>query len=111
MKSTTSCNNKVEFWVLKSLATSEHIFYKILSVMVYITVCQICVFVLQLGQFRVIFIKFCIKKGSRQTIKNPAESGPAGNSWLAIIDRLRTETYEDVINLTGLLDELTTHTT
>ena len=32
-------------------------------------------------------------------------------SWLAIIDRLRTETYEDVINLTGLLDELTTHTT
>lgn len=31
--------------------------------------------------------------------------------WLAIIDRLRTETYEDVINLTGLLDELTTHTT
>ena len=32
-------------------------------------------------------------------------------SWLAIIDRLRTETYEEVINLTGLLDELTTHTT
>ena len=32
-------------------------------------------------------------------------------TWLAIIDRLRTETYEDVINLTGLLDELTTHTT
>ena len=32
-------------------------------------------------------------------------------SWLAIIDRLRTETYEDVINLTGLLDELTIHTT
>ena len=84
MKSTTSCNNKVEFWILKSLATSEHIFYKILSVMVYITVYQICVFVLQLGQFRAIFIQCCIKTGQPKDNKKPAEI--CGNSWLGQLD-------------------------
>ena len=44
------------------------------AVMVYITVYQICVFVLQLGQFRAIFIQFCIKIGCEQTIKNPQKS-------------------------------------
>ena len=46
-----------------------------------------------------------------QTMGNKKSAETCGNLWLAIIDRLRTETYEDVINLTGLLDELTTHTT
>ena len=44
------------------------------AVMAYITVCQICVFVLQLEQFRAIFIQFCIKIGCEQTIKNPQKS-------------------------------------
>ena len=41
--------------------------------MVYITVCQICVFVLQLEQFRAIFIQFCIKTGYKTDNKKSAE--------------------------------------
>ena len=53
----------------------------------------------------------CFIREQVATMKVKKNPGKPGNSWLAIIDRLRTETYEEVINLTGLLDELTTHTT
>ena len=55
-----------------------------------------------------------IEREARISLKKTFDSLLKSNAyltWLAIIDRLRTETYEDVINLTGLLDELTTHTT
>ena len=59
------------------------------AVMVYITVCQICVFVLQLEQFRAIFIQFCIKIGQKTDNKKTAEicgNLGSGNNWTRTSD-------------------------
>lgn len=74
------------------------------AVMVYITVCQICVFVLQLGQFRATFIQFCIKIGQKTDNKKSAEI--CGNSWLGQACKYREENYEDFLTLLSVVSVL-----
>ena len=65
--------------------------------MVYITVYQICVFVLQLGQFRAIFIQFCIKIGYKTDNKKSAE---ICGKFVARATGLEPVTYGLTVNCT-----------